>query len=538
MERVLVGVVICLTALVWPTSFVGALFVFALIRMCCGVPQERIILATGLALGGLGLLGVSLGARENAWSGLWTDPLFQAWTEESFHFYALGLWHHKWFLGGVCCLMSMGCLILELSWKGRGQRRHKEELKSEGEKSEEISFPLGHCVVTGDVYKISDADVNQGVLILGTTGVGKSVTLRRFMNHALAQGYPLFVIDGKPVPKDISILEQTAYKKSVPFFGFNCARYNSYDPLSHGGPTVMKDKIIALKDYWTSDYYKSLAEDYLQTMIFLLQDAGYTLDFKRLLQGLDIRTLAMLLRQKNKRGYQEELKRLASYGRQDLMGLHIHLSVLANSEIGHFFKSQEQGGFSIRSVMNKRGIGYFALPSLKYPNFAKTLGKLVINDIKASLAETGSSTPIYVVIDEFSVFAGEQVLNIINMGRELGIHSVLATQGLADLVRVSSVFKDQLLNSINLMISHRLNDLGSIEECVRWMGTEKVYKSVTNAMGHPNLTHYSPPIGERPRLDKELLHRHLTVGEAMILSKRTDSSPQRVKVSVREPLVS
>ena len=38
-----------------------------------------------------------------------------------------------------------------------------------------------------------------------------------------------------------------------------------------------------------------------------------------------------------------------------------------------------------------------------------------------------AKNPVYVIFDEFSVFAGEQVLNVINMGRSAGIHAVLNT---------------------------------------------------------------------------------------------------------------
>lgn len=47
------------------------------------------------------------------------------------------------------------------------------------------------------------------------------------------------------------------------FFGFNYDNFTHYDPLANGDASEIKDKIISLKDQ--SDYYRSIAEDYLQT---------------------------------------------------------------------------------------------------------------------------------------------------------------------------------------------------------------------------------------------------------------------------------
>ncbi len=50
------------------------------------------------------------------------------------------------------------------------------------------------------------------------------------------------------------------------------------------------------------------------------------------------------------------------------------------------------------------------------------------------------------VFDEFSVFAGDQVLNLVNMGRGKVCMLYLAHQGIADLNTVNKNFKSQMLN--------------------------------------------------------------------------------------------
>ena len=73
----------------------------------------------------------------------------------------------------------------------------------------------------------------------------------------------------------------------------------------------------------------------------------------------------------------------------------------------------------------------------------------------------GKDKKVFVVFDEFSVFAGEQVLNVINMGRSTGLHAVIATQSLSDLGRAVKDGQDhfirQILTNCNNLLVHRAN---------------------------------------------------------------------------------
>lgn len=114
---------------------------------------------------------------------------------------------------------------------------------------------LGISKYSGQPIFVTDALINQIVLVFGTTGGGKTVTLRRFNRYAIQQGYPLIIVDGKPNSKNIEYLQELAFKHNRPFMGFNCANFLSYDCLTGGGYTENKDKIICLKDNWDSEYY-------------------------------------------------------------------------------------------------------------------------------------------------------------------------------------------------------------------------------------------------------------------------------------------
>lgn len=379
---------------------------------------------------------------------------------------------------------------------------------------------LGVSKYTGKTVVLPDYFVNQIVLVLGTTGGGKTITLRRFYKRAIFKGYPLIVVDGKPTDDNVAWLQQLSQKHKRPFYGFNCANYAHYDPLANGGYTELKDKMISLKDQWENDYYRSIAEDYLQTTFEALLLSKKSFDMKRVVECLNHDELLDLAREIENEALLKRVVALESYDRKDITGLQAHLNLLIHSELGQFF-SKSENLFTLQQAIAEDAVVYFALPALRFPSFSKVLGKLVINDLKAVIDRPNSDHKrIFMVFDEFSVFAGEQVLNLVNMGRGKGVHAVFGTQGLADLNKVDENFKNQILNCANTLICHRLNDQESAETISAWMGTRDTFTVTAQIDGR-----HSDSVLGTVRADKgyiihpESIKQALRTGEAFYASK-------------------
>lgn len=379
---------------------------------------------------------------------------------------------------------------------------------------------LGVSKSDGKAVIMPDKFINQVALVLGTTGSGKTITLRRFYQRAMIKGYPLIVIDGKPDDANINWLMQCAKKYNRRFIGFNCSNYLSYDVLANGRFSELKDKIICLKDQWENDYYRSIAEDYLQTTFEVLLKLGEEFDLRHVVNCLSYSMLKILATDTHDERLIARVKELKNYDRKDITGLQAHLNILINSELGEFFNKTENS-FSLTDVVDEQAIVYFALPALRFPSFAKVLGKLVINDIKALVdRNTHNNTPIFTIFDEFSVFAGEQVLNLVNMGRGKGVHAIFGTQGLADLDKVDVSFKNQVLNCVNTLICHRINDQESAETVANWIGTQNSFTLTAQL----NMKETDGGLGS-VRVNKEyIVHpdsikQELQVGEAYCVSK-------------------
>ncbi|MCB9995152.1 MAG: DUF853 family protein [Rhodospirillales bacterium] len=330
---------------------------------------------------------------------------------------------------------------------------------------------------------LSDKMANQHTLVLGTTGAGKTVTVCNIVESAVNRQLPVIYIDGKgdyALAKRIETYAQSHGRKAH-IFSMKDGSI-AYNPLAVGGFTSKKDRIIELRE-WTEEHYKKLAEGYLQTVFKIMEQCGIACNLVSLSQHLDFKRLKALIREHEAHLPDAQALMDELLGQQEASE-HIS-SVIAEirnftaSEIGALFKIEEgKETLTLQDILEKGEIAYFCLPALEFPSMAQTLGRLIINDLKATMAQqltTGGPKKLYAIFDEFSVFAGEQVLNVINMGRSAGIHAVLSTQSLSDIASGRKENADHFINQVvgncNNFILHRQNSADDAEKLASIIGT-------------------------------------------------------------------
>lgn len=380
---------------------------------------------------------------------------------------------------------------------------------------------------TGAPCHITDKQLNEVLMVVGTTGAGKTVTLTNFYRRAIRDNDPLIIVDGKPDKKNIQALHAYAQKNNRPFYSFNAINYDSYNFLTHGTPTELKDKIMSLKDEWSSDHYRSMSSAYLQIAMQVLQSES-VLNAKNLIAILEPDELLSKKRHAKSQEIKDKIdSAVADINPDDLKGLKAHLSELLNSDLGVYLACEK--GFSLTQAVHEKAVVYFALPALTYPEYAGILGKLVVNDIKSVVAK--QEKKMICCFDEFSVFAGNQVLNLINQGRGPGAHTILGTQGFADLEAESPVFKKQLLNCVNTLIVHRVNDVDTAQECSAWIGTRKEF-GVTSQLDAKSMDASMGSVRETREfiVHPDDIKQNLLSGEAYLCSKVDGFSCQKIKV--------
>lgn len=387
--------------------------------------------------------------------------------------------------------------------------------------------------------ELSDKCANQHTLVLGTTGSGKTVTVCNIVESAINRELPVIYIDGKGDYDLACRVSRFGKEKGRPVSVFAMKGESiAYNPLAAGGFTSRKDRIIELRE-WSEEHYKKLAEGYLQSVFKVMDRCDIPCDLYSLSRNLDLKRLKALVRENEKtipdaQDLMDELNN-QDQASKSIESLTAEIRNFTSSEIGPLFRTEEgKPVLTLDDVIRENGIAYFCLPALEFPSMSQTLGRLVINDLKATMAQQlgqGIKKKVYVIFDEFSVFAGEQVLNVINMGRSAGIHAVLSTQSLSDIAsgrrENAEHFINQVVGNCNNFILHRQNSPEDAEKLAAMMGTRNTLE-YTAQVSQIGPTHMGTVRRTRGFIAHPDEIKTLKTGEAFFFSKE-DNKISRIK---------
>ena len=192
----------------------------------------------------------------------------------------------------------------------------------------------------------------------------------------------------------------------------------------------------------------------------ILEKYEIKVDIKVLSSYLDLDELFLMARQYKDQDTLNKLTYIKT-NYEEISGLKAELDILINSEIGHLFDCSKEY-IDLDKARQENAVVYFCLSPLQFPHYANMLGKLIINDLKAVAASKiakADNTYTFCILDEFSIFADEQVINLINQGRSAGFCTFLATQSLADLSKYQGeVLLEQIISNCNNYIFQRQNN--------------------------------------------------------------------------------
>lgn len=381
---------------------------------------------------------------------------------------------------------------------------------------------LGIDQYTGAPVVVKDRDANLHILAIGTTGSGKTTALSHFVKSAVDRRLPLFYVDGKGDLDFAKRIESYAKAKNVPFYLFSMVGDSvTYNPIAFGGFTSKKDRIIELRQ-WSEDHYRKIAEGYLQTVFYILEKANIATDLCTLSNYLEPETLYQIARDLKDQALMDRITKLENK-RKDIESLIAEIQNIAHSEIGHLFDCKTKNATTLKQALDEKAIMYFCLQPLAYPAYAETLGKLIINDLKALIANQlkhNIKIPIFTIFDEFSVFAGDQVINLINQGRGAGVHAILATQSLSDIERKGGKsLLGQVLNNTNNYIIQRQNYPEDAEMLSSIIGTKDEFDVTSQVSGVGGVA-----VGSIRQTKQFIVHpdhiKRLKQGEAILVNKQ------------------
>ncbi len=290
----------------------------------------------------------------------------------------------------------------------------------------------------------------------------------------------------------------------------------NYNPLSYGGPTELKDRLMELSE-WREPYYQYMAERYLQMAFTLFEKTYETFDLSSFIYGLAPERLELLACRL--KAPASALNYLSGIDKKGISGLIDRLTLIVESQIGHLFCNEPGKTISLVDSVSSKNIVLFSLDSLSYPLYAMLLGRLVINDLKAVASRRTKDDPLVLTIyDEFNVFARRNVVDLINKTRSKGFAALISAQSLADLDVCDSALKKQIVQNCNTLIIQRQNASDDAEELARNIGTEETWM-----MTHQVDSNGGTGSGSLRFVKELMIHpdkiKRLQVGQAVIARK-------------------
>jgi hypothetical protein len=216
----------------------------------------------------------------------------------------------------------------------------------------------------------------------------------------------------------------------VPFWVWSLEGGATWNPLAHGDPSLLKDKLVGL-EVFSEPHYQRAAERFLQLVFTALAarpdapaptlaEVVALLDPKKLAvfaRGLPAETGDALY------AYVDSLTRDQASG---VAGLATRLALLTESTAGPYLE-RGPDPVDLAEVARTGGVVVFSLDSGRWPGLSAQVGAMVVQDLKAVCGEAlhGPRSRWYVVIDEFSALlhcgGGTQLLGLLSRGRRRAV---------------------------------------------------------------------------------------------------------------------
>ncbi len=413
--------------------------------------------------------------------------------------------------------------------------KEKEVKESKVKKGAKES--LAYEVATGKPFNLELSDFAENFFLFGTTGAGKTVTLFNLIGFLLEKDLPLIFVDGKgddnnlkdkygnivhSENKKYKKLEKIAQKVGKKLYTWNCGNFDKWDFLAVGSLSELKDKIIGLglgADSSATEYYRDNDDVLLLVILNALKEMGERVTIDNIIQLCDLENLKELSRFKDvPEVVKQKVKLISHMKEKDINGLKNKLLKMYLSDFYQYL----DGGFNLKNVIQNGDMVYISLPNVTSKKSAEMLGQMAINDYKTCLQYNHSQKPVAFVLDEFTVFCGEQSIELATQTRSIGSHTILATQDVSGLVnRVGEHYVNQMINNSNFLMVQKLNGASEREFLSKQFGTSKAFK--VTAQIDTNTTSSNTGMGSVREVEEFRVHPNdidrLQKGQAYIRKK-------------------
>lgn len=331
--------------------------------------------------------------------------------------------------------------------------------------------------------KFSSVPLNyeKNVFICGKNGSGKTVAILNFIQEHIKTGEFCVIMDGKGDIGQYSLYDVVTklsikYNRKIYIINqTNISETHSYNPFIGCNATQVKDMLIAMSE-WSEEHYKAKAEEYYQAVADFMIKLHIDISFKKFAKVAS--SFEFLLKNYKERINQEDFKYymdVIARCYQDVQGSISRFLTIAHGMGSQLF-DDDRNTFNIKKAREEKAIVLVMLNGLEYSDFARGVGKLVLNDIKNTLGDItkikGNHDKFLCVYDEMSVYFCDMIVDIVNKARSLGGTNILATQTISDIDKIDENVRRSVIGNMHGFVLLKQADDKSAESLSKAIGTK------------------------------------------------------------------
>lgn len=352
-------------------------------------------------------------------------------------------------------------------------------------------------------YGIPKTNLTQHTLLVGTTGSGKTTTLM-FLVKQLTQIFKqtTIIIDGKG---DVDLIDKVKQLDPNAFI-WEIGGSTEYNPFATKDSVVLSDKIMSLFDF-SEPFYRDKTKHYLLILLNVLIEKKIDITLNNIIEYFNIEKLLKLVDVKS-----VNYDMLSNnFAEKEISGMISKLDI-TNMQLTNSLSKNN----SLLELITKHKTILFSINSLKYPELAGSVGKIIIQDLKELTTLKPVNQKVNVVLDEFNVFASETIVNLINKSRSFNYQCFLSFQTINDLKTNNMNLTDTIFGNVSTIVCHSLKDPNTAEYVASVFGTQETEK-LTRQLDFKNNT---ADMGSVRSVDEFIVHpnylKTLKIGECYL----------------------
>ncbi|HDH91332.1 MAG TPA: hypothetical protein ENF38_00095 [Candidatus Aenigmarchaeota archaeon] len=342
------------------------------------------------------------------------------------------------------------------------------------------------------------------MIVVGSTGSGKSSFLFSLLYQQVMRGGGVAFIDGGRNPKTLKnlvyICESANALSRLRIVDPREPRTgHSYNPLSSGDADAIANKIMKVLNPIPTgsdaEYYKSKIYRATVTLVRALVSIGKPFNVKDVLCLFCLPEISFKLLEEQLSRYEllDELislrtlimeSRSTKSFRDDLSNMIANLGSIAEGETGEALCSAGTQ-VNLYDAVKKNQVVYFMLPRMSDAEKATRLGRLLLGDIQTTIGlfyeekEFEPLVPFLILLDELGSYANPEFAVVFEQARKAHFAVVAAVQSFANLANpfagLSREFKQQVLGNTNTKVFLSVSDMEDAREMAALVGQDITY---------------------------------------------------------------